>query len=365
MKFTCTKENLQHALDLVCSIAGKSGHLPILSHVFIKAEDTKVTVVATNLEIAMRVTVRAKVDTVGEYTVPSKMLQDTVRLFVGDQILLERVGEEMVVSSGSTVIHLKGVSAEEYPVVPEAQGEENYTLLAAPLAQSLARVVSAVSRSEVRPELSGVFWQFFGERHAGLLLAATDSYRLAEQKMSVSQGDKEFSAIIPGRTALEMLRILGQSGVDETQVRVLFSPSQCVFRYGTVELVSRLIEGKYPEYAVILPKTVASSAVLAVEDFTSVIKGASVFTVDGVQAVSITLLPEDGAISVTSGSREKGNFSSQVDAEVTGENYRYILDGVGHGMKDVVIGVNGSDQPCSLREKGKDDFVYIIMPIRQ
>jgi DNA polymerase-3 subunit beta len=208
MKFTCTKDNLYQALALVGSIAGKQAHLPILVNVLIRAQEAGVEILATNLELAIRVQVRAKVDVPGTFTVPAKTLTDYVHLLSDSQVEIELDGMELVVTGGQSSTKIKGTPGEEFPILPQVEDGTPYVMSANTLKDGLEKTVIAVAKNEIRPELSGVYFGLFTDRYSGLILAATDSYRLAEKRVAVIQGQEPFSCIVPSRTVFEIIRLL-------------------------------------------------------------------------------------------------------------------------------------------------------------
>lgn len=373
MKFTCTRENLSHALDTVSAVAGKQTNLPILDNILLSVSGSKVDFAATNLELAVRTTVRAKVENEGTFTVPAKTLGDYVRLLSGEQVELELKGSELEVRCGSASTKIKGAPADDFPVLPDVGEGDEYTLLASPLKESLSRVGLAAAKNEIRPELSGVYMGLFTDRYKGAVFAATDSYRLSEHRMSVAQGDKERRAIVPARTVFELTRLLSLGSQDgaETQVRVTISDTQIAVRYGSFELISRLIDGTYPDYVQIVPENFRTTATFPSDVMARAIKAASIFTTTGVNAVSFDFNSAANTVGVSSTSTQKGEHSSTVEAEVEGEensillNHRYLLDGLQHMGGEVEFAMNSGDAPCMLREKGKEESLYIVMPIRQ
>ncbi len=373
MKFTCTKENLTHAIDLVSGVGGKQTNLPILMNIMIQVTDAKVEFLVTNLEVAVRTSVRAKIDTPGSFTVPTKTLSDFVRLLSDEQVVLELIENELHITCGASQTKIKGSPADEYPVIPEIDEAHGYSLLAEPLRDALTKAVIAVAKNEIRPELSGVLFHFFGERYKGLILAATDSYRLAEKKVSVSQGSDTVQCIVPGRTVFEMIRLLGTGkGEGESQVRLWVSENQIALRYDVFEMSSRLVEGKYPDYTQIIPSTFKTTASFPSDVMINKIKAASLFATTGVNAVSFDFNVESKSLGVSSTSTQTGEHSSQVDVDISGEensillNHRYVLDGLQHmDGEDVEFQVNGGDVPCLFHPKNKDNYLYIVMPVRQ
>lgn len=374
MKFTCTKENLSYALDLVSGIATKHANLPILMNILIQATESKVTLVATNLEVAVKAHLRAKVEVVGNFTVPAKTLSDFVHLLPDEQVEIDLEENELSIKCGRSATKIKGSPADEYPVVPEVEEEHAYVVSAEKLKESLGQVVIAAAKNEIRPELSGVYFGLFTERYKGLILAATDSYRLAESKINLEQGNEEMKAIVPAHTIYEMIRLiaLAHNKVGETQVRLWLNANQIALRYDDFEMTSRLIDGKYPDYSQIIPGQFKTNAVFPVSVMTNKIKAASLFTTTGVNAVSFDLNAAQGTIGISSTSTQTGEHSSEIEAEVKGEensillNHRYVLDGLQNiDSEDAEFRVNSGDGACLFAPKGKEDYLYIVMPIRQ
>ncbi len=373
MKFTCTKENLNHTLALVGGLAGRQTNLPILSNILISAGDSKVDFVTTNLEIAVKTGLRAKIEQKGEFTVPAKTLADYVNLLPDEQITMELKNNEMLVRCGNSSTKIKGAPADDYPVIPEIEEQHSYVILVDNFKSSLGEVVVAAAKNEIRPELSGVYFSFFKDDAANLTLAATDSYRLAEKKIKVDQGKDEFDCIVPGRTVYELIRLLALSKNKETEtkVRLWVSENQLAIRYDNFEMSSRLIEGKYPDYNQIIPKEFKTSALVPAGVMINKIKAASLFTTIGVNAVAFDLNASDKTVGISSTSTQTGEHSSRIDAQMQGEensillNHRYVLDGLQQMEDEVEFKVNSAEAPCLLRPKNKQDYLYIVMPIRQ
>lgn len=375
MKFTCTRENLGHALDLVSPLAGKQGSLPILDNILVEATDAQVQLSSTNLETGIKTSIRARIETPGSFTVPAKTLADYVRLLTDEQVEISLDGNEMVVQCGSSKTKIKGTPAEEYPVLPDVEEGHAYSLEVELFKNALSKVVIAVAKNEIRPELSGVFMSLFGSRYEGLVMAATDSYRLAEVKISVDQGkDKNVSCIVPSRVVYEIIRLLGaaKSFNNEKMVRLWVSENQIALRYDSFELTGRLVDGTYPDYTQIIPAEFKTNATFPVGVMVNKIKAASLFTTAGVNAVSFDLNASQKTVNISSTSTQTGEHASEIDAEVSGEensillNHRYVLDGLNHMETDQVkFGVNSGDTPCILQPDTQQGYLYIVMPIRQ
>ena len=374
MKFTCTKENFSHALDIVSGLACKHINLPILANILIQTEESVVRLTTTNLEIVVKANLRAKVENVGSFTVPAKTLSDFIHLLGDEQVVVELQDSELSIKCASSATKIKGSPADEYPIVPEIEEKHAYALSVDEFKRALSQTVFAAAKNEIRPELSGVYFGLFTERYAGLLLAATDSYRLAERTVSVAQGNDEMKCIVPSRSLYEVIRLLGLSRGEgaENNVRLWLSENQIALRYDDFEMTSRLVDGKYPDYAQIIPDKFKTSAVFSAIAMINKIKAASLFTTIGVNAVVFDLNKDQNTISVSSTSTQTGEHSSEIDAEIIGEenstllNHRYVLDGLqSMDAEEIEFKVNNGDSPCMFRPKGKEGYVYIVMPIRQ
>lgn len=373
MKFTCTKNNIASALSLVSTVAAKNINLPILNNVLLKATEQKVEIVVTNLELAIVVSVRAKIEQEGDFTVPAKTLSDFINLLPEETVEFSLVDNELQITCAKSSTKIKGMSAEDYPVIPSAEDGDGYLFNEADLKKGLSQVIPAAARNDIRPELSGLLFGFYPEKSKELVIAATDSYRLAEKKLKILQGEKGFRVIIPIRTAQEISHILSGNleGEKENTVRVLLSESQIVVNYGSVQIISRLVDGQYPDYEQIIPKEFKTTGVFSISQMTKEIKAAGLFCSESVNGVEFKLSSEKGVVKVSSTSTQTGEYESEVTAQVDGEensillNHRYVLDGLNNltGEEGVLKLIN-SDSPCLL-SGNNNDYLYIVMPIRQ
>jgi len=373
MKFTCTKENLLAALHTTSGVASKHGHLPILSHVLFVVEDSKVQLLATNLEIGIRFFLRARVDETGTFAVPAKTLADFVNLLRDEQVHLALEENELVITSGSSSTKIKGSPAEDFPVLPEIEELHGYGFAVEPFRGALASAAIAAAKNDIRPELAGVSFGFFTEAYKGLTLAATDSYRLAEKKVSVSEGSDTLSCIVPARTVFEITRLLGAKASvgGESTVRVWVNDNQIALRYDQFELTSRIIDGTYPDYTQIIPSEFTTTATIDHNALVNKIKAAGLFTTTGVNAVSFDLNAEQNTLGISSTSTQTGEHSAEIDAQVSGQensillNHRYVLEGLNQMSGEVEFSVNSGDAPCMFRQKDEPSYLYLVMPIRQ
>ncbi len=374
MKIICTRENLANILSLVNGIAGKNINLPILNNVLIKAEKNGVKLITTNLELAITVQMRAKIEEEGSFTVPAKTLSDFVNLLSDETVELSIQENELKLTCGKSTTKIKGMPAEEFPVVPDVESGRGYVIDRDELKNGLDKVNGSAAKNDIRPELAGIFFNFKGSEKQ-IIMAATDSYRLAEKKIKITQGDDDAQLIVPARTAMEINRVLTINkniGGEEQQVRIVLSDNQIVLRNNDVELMSRLVEGKYPDYTQIIPENFKTLATVNASQLTKEVKAASLFTAVGVNAVVFKVKPSAGVIDVSSSSTQAGEHRSELNCEASGEelsimlNHRYVLDGLNNiSSAECELKIVNSDSPCLFAPKDDKNYVYIVMPIRQ
>jgi len=375
MKISCTQENLNQGLIITSHLAGKNNNLPILSNILFKISDKMITLSATNLEIGITTTIRGKVETEGEFTVDAKLLANYVALLPKDRIDLELDGDNLKIECGKQKTKIKTQNATDYPLIPKLNKENPYIINIKDFREAITKVVLAAANSDLRPEISGVFMNFSGGE---LIMAATDSYRLAENKMKInssSKNNKENKIIVPVRTLQEISRILSvlkEAVLEEADnMEIYVTDNQIMFFYNGVDLVSRIIEAQYPEYQQIIPASYKTRIKFNVDELIKAAKTSSLFAKSGVYDIRIDFFDQKEVL-ITSSSSQTGENTSPVEAEIKGEgnyivlNYHYLLDGLQNiGSENVLMEVNDKNSMCILRPENNSNYFYLIMPIRQ
>lgn len=359
--------------------AGKNPHLPILSHVLLKTDEGSLKVSTTNLEMSISALVRGRVEAPGEFTVPAKLFQDYINLLSAGKIELQVQGDVLLIQADGKTTKIKGIPSTEFPLIPKLAKEVSYRLEPDVLKTTISQVAFAVSVSESRPELSGVACFFQGEvsGHDRAVFAATDSYRLSERVLTLLPGSsaQATKCIIPSRAMLEVARILA-SYKDNVAVPEFaewsMAENQFVFTFGNVELVSRVIDGSFPDYRQIIPTQFRSVAVISRGELMKAIRAASLFSRQGLNDVYLEVRPESGQMVVTSADAGMGTHTAELGAEATGEtnkvtlNYRYVMDGLAAMATDRVrFQMIDAMNPVLLTPMDSEGFQYIAMPIRQ
>ena len=375
MKILSLQENLKQGLFNVGHIANKNINLPILNNILLKTENGNIKMVTTNLEIGISCLVRGKIEKEGSLTVDAKVISDCINLLPNKKVTLEQKENNLTINCDNYKAKIRGLSAEDFPLIPAVDRKIFYSAAVEDFKQAIAQVVYAVALSESRLELSGVLFSFTNSR---LTLTATDSYRLAEKKINLktnSEANKKI--IIPARTLQELVRILSAGPVEaitetNNEIKFFLSDNQILFTYGLTELVSRLIEGQYPDYEQIIPTTSQTSVLTDKAELIRAVKMASLFSKTGINDINLDFPAGKSQVVVSAISGQTGENVTNLAAKVQGSdnsivvNYRYLLDGLNSISGETVkIEIIDSNTPCILKPEKSDDYLYIIMPIKQ
>ena len=372
MKIIILKEKLKEGTSVVERIAQKSLSLPILNNVLIKGEKNLISLTTTNLEIGIRWWALAKSEKEGEIVIPARLFSGFINFLPDGPLEIETEGSFLKIKSGKHKSRIKGFSSEEFPILPQVDKEENVSLDGPTFCQALSHVFDITSPSSVRTEISGVFLQFQKEQ---IKIVATDSFRLGEKKIFFkSPLAKEYSFILPHLTAREVINIFGD---NKGEVKIYFSPNQVLFesmipeaKRPQVHLVSRLVEGDFPDYQAIIPKKFETQAILSRTELLNQVKSASLFS-GKISDVKLSVSPQSGKIEIFSQNQEFGEYQSFLPGKIKGRslsasfNHRFLADGL---LKiktpEVVFELTSEEEPAVLRPTGDEDFLYVVMPIK-
>lgn len=381
MKFSCTKDNLAQALSVVSHITSKNIQLPILNNVLMKTEGKILKFFSTNLELSVSCLVRGHVDTEGSFTVPSKLFSDYVNLLPNDRVDIELLDNDSLnISCLNHETKIKGSAANDFPLVPKVNVNYKFRTNVKDLRVAIEEVIFAASPNETRPEISGVLFNFkpTGNSEGKMVLAATDSYRLAESTIGLHGEGESVKVIVPSRATAELLRILSTKRDDLSageSLEISIGENQIVFSYDNIELISRIIEGRYPDYSQVIPENFATEMVIEKEDLVGAVRTAALFSKSGLYDVTFKT-ENNNELVISSADNQIGENKSKIKINLKGKenkttlNYRYLLDGVNRiplGKVNFKI-VDGSS-PCVVTpaEPLPDGhkYLYIVMPIKQ
>jgi len=366
MKFLCTKDNLITGLSAVVHIASRNSSLPILNNILLKTSKIGLEISATNLEVAIKTVVRGKVEQEGAIVVQGKLIFDWVVLAASEKIEIEADGTNLNLLAGKRKAIIRGVAAEEFPVIPEIESGLSFSANNQELTKALSGVALAVNNDESRPEISGIFLK---KQNHVLFFVGTDSYRLAEAKITTTN-EQDVQTIVPLRTIQELVRIAASNNEETT---VFVSDNQILFVIGDTKITSRVIAGQYPDYQQIIPQQHNTKLVVETNQLIQAVKAASLFVRSGINDVKLIYSSITKELTVASNNAQVGEGATELSLiNSEGEtveivfNYRYLLDGLTVMATDQTeIKINNSTTPAVLTPIKQTDYFYIIMPIRQ
>jgi DNA polymerase III subunit beta len=362
MKLQATRENLNKALNSVAKVANSRGTLPILANVLIKASSNRLDISATNLDIAITHHVGAKVTKEGSITVPARLMQDFVGSLPEGVVELELKDTKLHVTTDQYQSVVNGIMAEDFPAMPAITAGQSWNISASSFKKALQQVAFAASSDETRPVLTGILLH---TNNSKLHIAATDSYRLAEKTIGLSK--KDINLLIPALAMQDLLRILGD---EEDDMVVTSDDQQALFKVGDIELVTRLLDGKYPDYRKLIPETFATEAVLKKVDLVNVTKVSSLFARESAGSVTIEANETDKKLSIRSAASQLGENTATAEAKITGDgsitlNSRYLLEALAVISGDeICFSFNGKLEPTLLQSPSSKDYKHIIMPLK-
>ncbi len=377
MKFFCTQENLNKALMAVEKIITKNTTLPILSNVLFETDNSRLKISATNLEIGVSYWIGAKVEQEGVITVPARVLASYISKLPNKKINLETNKNNVLnISLDEITTNIKGLDAKEFPIIPKLSEKPIGEIKNIDFKSALSSTIIASAISEIRPELSGVylFFDFFNKT---LTAVATDSHRLAEKIIPLEKGKSEqenISLILPKNTAQELIRVLDNAARTE----ITISSNQILFSMDGINLISRLIDSKYPDYKQIIPQVFEMEIVFETKSLVNLIRIASLFSDTQLMNVAFKTDIANSQVIIKSESDQIGSSEAKIKAKIKlneekkrgGKdveivfNHKQLLEGLGAIMdKNVILGINNSSAPAVLRpEDPKANYLYIIMP---
>jgi len=366
MKLSVPRDSLSAGLQLVGRAVSSRGTLPSLGGILLIAGDGSVTLRATDMELALsRTLADANVATEGSALLPGRLIADVVRSLPPGDVSLEVRSEQrdVEVAGGAARFHIRTLPAEDFPRLPEFDGEA-VKLPAAPLGATIELVARAASRDEVRPILTGVLVQAEENR---LTMVATDSYRLSVKHTELEQPvGQELEANVPARALRELARIISAESPQE--VEIAMPRNQVVFRAAGVTLSSRLIEGQFPSWRQLIPESFEHEVRLPREEFLEITRRISQLAQ---RNAPLRLAFAEGELTVAAETPDIGDASESLPAPYSGEpleiafNPQFLIDGADSvGSEEVALQLSSPLRPGLLRPVDGDDFSYLVMPIR-
>lgn len=362
MKLVVTQENLARALNTVGRVASTKTSLPILSNILLRTGDGRLLLAATNLEIAITEYIGAKIVSDGSITLPAKLFTEYINNLPKGTISLELEGSRLHINADNYHSTINGLAADEFPALPEISQPAELKLPANLLKRSISQTTLTASHDDTRPVLTGVYVHSF---EGFLYLAATDGYRLSEKRLTdIAQ---EVAVIIPASALNDVVRVMSD---DCEEVSLLIDEQQAKFRMNDIEVTSRLIDGKFPDYRQLIPKQTDISFTAAKDELSRITKIASLFARDSGGSITIKTDTTQSRISIHSLASQLGENTSEIQTVPTGDgqvtlNSRYVIEALGTlDGNQVVFGFSGKLAPCVLCAAKDDSYQHIIMPLK-
>jgi DNA polymerase III subunit beta len=365
MKVTCPREELAQKLGVVGRAVSSRTSVNILTGIMLRAEEGRLSLAATDMEISLRVTLDAQVEEEGSVVIPGRLLVDIVRLLPAGEVTLEHRAEEGIAHlvCGSATYGLHTYSPDDFPRLPEIAPDESFSIERAALLDTIMKVGRSASRDESRPVLTGVLVRFEAGK---LIMAATDSYRLSVKETEITEGPAgEIEAIVPARALSELARIAQASDADSLTVGI--QENQIVFAVDDVWLTARRIDGQFPNYRQLLPDTFEAEVELPREELLDVVRRTGLMAQ---RKSPLRLRFEEGQLTISAQTQDVGEAHESLPAAYTadpieiGFNAEFLRDGLESLEDDQVrLRLISPLRPGLIQGAG-DDFLYLIMPIR-
>ncbi len=368
MNVVCLQENLRRGLALVSHAVSSRSTLPALSTVLMETDQGRLKLAATDLSLGITCWVGCQIRAEGGIAVPARLLSDFVGSLPNEPVNmeLEPRTRTLHIQCGRYEAEIKGLDPMEFPIIPSIEGNEAIaTVDPMALREAIGQVAFAAATEDTRPAMTGVYTRIRGGQ---LVLVAADGFRLALRTIELLESRGEANVIVPARAMVELGRVLAE-GKEPVQIVLTTGLNQILFHADSVDLVSNLVDARYPDYEAIIPKDYRTRAVMNTGDFLKAVRIASFFARDGANIIRLEL--EAGRVRVSASAAEVGSNVGEVDARIEGPagqiafNARYLAEALSIlGTPEVALEMQESDRPGVLRPASRTDQLHVIMPIQ-
>ena len=369
MKLSCLQENLSKGLAIAGRAVATRTTLPITNNILITAEESRLKLTATNLEIAISCWVGAKVEEEGAITVPARLLTDFVNSLPNDKMEISLSKHTLNLKCARTETNISGMDADDFPPIPKITDGVHTEMVSDALRSAITQVVFAAASDETRPVLTGVHVEFKGDK---LTLAAADGFRLAVCEATLPKAvGKDLEAIIPGRSLAELSRLLTD---QEEAVKLSLGKNQVLFSLKNAEMVSQLLQGEFPHYKQLIPATSTTRLECNTQELLRAVRVASIFARDSSGIVRLQITPGaelvPGKMDVSARSEQIGDNRTEVDVVASGEaakiafNGKYLMDVLNVIPEEkVALEITTPSSPGVVRPVGRDNYTHVVMPM--
>lgn len=365
MRFSCLKDHLARSLSIAERFTGKNISMPVLGNVLLESGASSLSIHATNLEYGISIQMPGQGTKEGRVSVPAKIVSSLVQSVREEKVDLESKAGGLFIKTENREVRVNGTDPEEFPLLPKIKKTYSFVVEGAALGRGLESVLPAVALSEFKPELSGVFFKASAKT---LYLVATDTFRLAQKIIDLPRKSEEGDAafIAPFRLCQEIARIVGE--VEDEELKLSIGENQLMLESARLKIISRLIDGSFPDYTRIIPKNFDTTTFLSRTALIDSLRAAAICA-SRLQDVSLEFRGKK--LQITSQNPEIGEYKTSLDSQAVGKematsfNYRYLLDGLtALDEEDIFFGLNSQELPALVRNKTEESFIYVVMPIR-
>ncbi len=372
MKLSILQENLAKGLSVVNRFIINKSQLPILNNILIKTDQGQLKLSATNLEIGINLWLGSKIEKEGEICVPAKVLTEYINSLPAEKINLAVNKNTLNINSSSYQADFITLSSSEFPIIPTLKKKPDLIFSNQDLALAISQVCFAAGQDEARPALTGILIKI---KKDGLLLVATDGYRLSLKKIKEAKGldklsEKQKELLIPSRALIEVGKIISDSDQEEELgLSITSENNQIIFSNKNLEVISRLIEGKFPDFERIIPSKNTTKITLDTESFFQAVRTAAIFARESANIIKLDF--KDNQVELSSNSPQVGENKIKLEVKMDGKggqvafNYRYLLEFLNSVKSDLItLEINTSLDPGVFKQVDDPSYLHIIMPIR-
>ena len=373
MKLSCLQENLNWGLGIVGRAVASRTTLPITNNILLETDQSRLKLIATNLEMAISCWIGAKIEEEGTITVPAKLLTEFINSLPKDKVDITMAPKTKTISvhCARYEARISGMDAKDFPPIPSVDQSISTSIDVEALRQAITQVVFAAASEESRPVLTGIDAKFDGSI---LTLAAADGFRLAVYKVTlIKPVSQKIEVIIPAKTLAELNRLMSDQE-DPVEVTVNPNKSQILFKMKNIELVSQLIQGAFPQYEQLIPTSTGTKATVDATEFLRATRTAAIFARDGTGIVRLIIAPggelTPGKMTISARSGEIGDDQGEIDATVQGNeakiafNGKYLVEVLSVLKEErVMLETSSPSSPGVIKPVGSDNYVHVVMPM--
>lgn len=364
MHIICNRELLQKSIASAERITGKNLSLPILNTVLITASHNILTIRATNLEVGVEFQIPIQTKTEGSISLTGSLLANTLASIPDEkEVTITTQNGICKITTKTKTLTIKGFLSDDFPTIPVIREGEGFTMSSEKFIQGAKSVLMSAATSDIKPEISSVYIHQVAD---SIIFTATDSFRLAEKKIKQTGSIFSYGIIIPLKNIIEIVRVLESTTQD---INFLVTKNQISCTGNSIYITSRVVQGVYPDYEQILPKSHTTEVVILKQDLINTLKLSTLFS-DKFNKIIFVVNPEKKICTISTKNTEIGEIESNLTATLSGEsieislNGKHIFDCLGAIEKDsVIIEFNGPDKPAVVRGFGDSSFTYLTMPL--